>query len=421
MPRKRRLAFLLGATLLIGAPAAVLRAACVGAACEVAVAAPDVPFCSLPDAMRAAIERGFYEDRSPDVIGIATEGRLAAEGWPTESASVPVVPLMFAGSNVRNGATIPEGIRLDAVAPTIAAAIGLDRPHPEVRSGEALDIVADGPPPLLVVEIVWKDIGSPELDDASTWPRTSAIFEDGAATMEARTGALPLSSAATTTTIGTGGLPSRHGITGEWVRGNDGRAIEAWVPSAPVSVIASLADDLDADTRNASRIGLVATETSDLGAIGGNWYPSSDRDDVVTAPTDPVASANKLLSHGYGEDEVTDLLVVILEGTVEELDEDTASVIRTANEVSGGDVLFVLTATGPLEREGPATTELVERINERVAPIVSAVVPGGLFLDQDSLAREKVTDDAVVEELRAMPRSFADAFPELAITFARYC
>ena len=45
------------------------------------------------------------------------------------------------------------------------------------------------------------------------------------------TGSLPLDPAATLTTIGTGGLPSPHGITGTLVRDDDGAVARAW--SAP--------------------------------------------------------------------------------------------------------------------------------------------------------------------------------------------
>jgi sialate O-acetylesterase len=44
------------------------------------------------------------------------------------------------------------------------------------------------------------------------------MLDDGAGTLEGETGSLPIDPAATLTTVGTGGLPSQHGITGSFVR-----------------------------------------------------------------------------------------------------------------------------------------------------------------------------------------------------------
>ena len=70
----RRLTLLVVALALVGAPAVALTAFCVGQSCadEDQVAAA-VPFCALPGDLRAQIEAGFRQGRSPDVMA-ATSG-----------------------------------------------------------------------------------------------------------------------------------------------------------------------------------------------------------------------------------------------------------------------------------------------------------------------------------------------------------
>ena len=50
--------------------------------------------------------------------------------------TTPRVSLEIAGSGIRAG-RLPPDASLDDLAPTLAAAMGIERPHPEVRSGEA--------------------------------------------------------------------------------------------------------------------------------------------------------------------------------------------------------------------------------------------------------------------------------------------
>jgi hypothetical protein len=51
---------------------------------------------------------------------------------------------------------------------------------------------------------------------------------------------------------------------------------------------------------------------------------------------------------------------------------------------------------------------------------------GGFFLDQEAMATSGVTDDRVVSAARRLEtpgedRLLADVFPQIAVTFARYC
>ena len=95
--------------------------------------------------------------------------------------------------------------------------------------------MADGTRPRLILLIAWKGAGADELRDRPrAWPYLASLMRDGAGTLDGRTGSLPLDPAATETTIGTGGLPSQHGITGSYVRNTGGQVVPAYAPNAPV-------------------------------------------------------------------------------------------------------------------------------------------------------------------------------------------
>jgi hypothetical protein len=431
----RRTAAMLLAASLIALPAGVLRALCVGHACDrPGEAAADVPFCSLPDELRSRVAAGFKEGRSPDVLAVTNETPIAgAEGlqWPSITPERALVPVVFAGTGVDPDAPIPAGTGLDDVAPTIAEVIGLDRPHPEVRSGRAVQGVASGDAPRLVLEIVLSGVGSKDLASASRWPELTSLMEDGTGTRTAEVESVPLDPAAALTTIGTGGLPFQHGIIGTFVRNDTGKLVSAWGKGAPVSVIATLGDDLDELNRQKPLVGLVSTRATDRGVIGGNWYVDVDRDDVVVArgTTAQVAAARRLLARGYGTDKVTDLLAVVMRDHAGELDRGLGRLEDLARRASAGAVAVVVTATGDaggVGSEAVRATTVTKRIEKEVgAPVIEAFASSGLFLDQDVLAEEEVPEDEVVNALLGLQsggrRLLADAFPAIAVSFARYC
>jgi len=324
----RRLLILLLGLAAIGVPAGVLRAACAGKSCTATVAQARVPFCPLPAELKAKLAAGFREGRSPDVMAVArsesVRGGAGAGPWPSvaDPSTITAVPIAFFGTGIRAGAAVPVGTGLDAIAPTLSEVLGFRRPHPDVRAGTAVDGVANGERPRLVLEIAWKGVGTDELRaDPRSWPSLRSLMERGAGTLAGDTGSLPLDPAATLTTIGTGGLPSQHGITGTLVRNAGGQVVEAWGPGSPFSVIATLPDDLDEAMDQRPMIGLVARDQADRGIIGGNWYIGHDRDAIVVAKGgDAVRAARRLLAEGFGHDDVPDILAVVLDGSVGSMD-----------------------------------------------------------------------------------------------------
>lgn len=440
LPRRRLLLAVLAA-VLVAAPAAILAGLCLGNACR--RSDPNqgrVPFCSLAPELRSLIAAGFRDARSPHVLALT--GRTPVIGssatdeirWPSVNDTAPAdVPMVFAGTGVASGAEVPSGTTLDAVAPTLAEVVGLRRPHPGVRSGSSIPGLASGEAPRLVVLVAWKNVSSRELERRpQTWPVLRGLMEDGAATLEAAPGSLPIDPAAILATIGTGGLPRDHGITGSHVRNDQGVVVPAWEEDAPFSVIAALGDDLDDVNGQASRIGLVGTEAADRGLVGGNWYVNHDRDDLVIEP-DPGAqatAAETLLGSGYGGDTTTDLLALASEGPVRRLDEALGRVLVAADRASGGSFLLAVTSTGSAGSDGPEglpVADLESEIAAKVgADVIEASVLGGLLLDQEAMTRTGLSDDRVVTALRGARTSegkplFADVFPAIAVTFARYC
>lgn len=429
------------ALALVGAPAVALRAFCVGQSCsqDEAVAAP-VPFCPLPKDLRAEIEAGYRQGRSPDVMGATASSRVIGgsdagiplTGWPSApySANANRVPIAFLGAGVRAG-PLPPGVGVDRIAPTIARSIGYDRPHPEVRSGTALaGAVSEGSAPRLIVEIAWSGVGSDAFTQSGApWMERHVLSAGTASTLTATTGSLPADPAAVLTTIGTGGLPSQHGITGTLVRRSDGSTTRAWSRGAPISIIGTLADDWDHASGQRARIGLVAPDMTDRGMIGGTWYLDHDRDDLVIGSPDPATAVTRLIRTGFGADAIPDILAVVLDGSSRQMDRETGQIV-TGVERSVPDSMFVLTATGPTFASrvgGIAATTVMGQVNTALgAPVVSEATPGGFFLDTRVMAAHQLTSDDVVRAMDALDTSdgtplFADAYPGFAVSFSRYC
>ena len=403
----RRVVVALSVIVLVLAPAAVLRAVCAGHSCdEPDKGAAEVPFCSLPDQRRASIVAGFREGRSPDII--------AVKGAEPDDR----VPLLFWGTGIEPSATIPPRTTLDSIAPTVAEIIDLDRPHPEVRSGTAIESIHSNEVPRLVIVVVLKDVGTSEIA-GSDWPHLDELASQGAFAIDARVGSFPLDPVAVLTTVGTGGLPSQHGITGTLVRNDVGRMVDAWGPGAPVSVIAALGDDLDEQLKQQPLVGLIGEKT-DRGLIGGNWYVDNDRDTIITAadPLEAAGSVQSALTDAFGKDETPDLLAVTLEGSPKKLDR---AIVQIHELAARREATIVLTATGSSPRkDGGVDIASIERRIPGPTRLIEGVVPGGFFVGQSALAATGHTEDEVIDALLDSG-SFADAFAAITVSFARYC
>lgn len=443
----RRLLVLLAVLAAIGLPAGVLQALCVGRSCDAGTnEAPRVPFCPLDATLRRLIANGYREGRSADVLGVAGDVPIFTElggtriAWPSADADTRV-PVVLWGSGVASGATMPRNVALDRIAPTVSEILAFDRPFPEVRSGEPIEGVAarTGTRPRLILLIAWASTGTADLQDGpNAWPYLRSLMDDGVGTLDATTGSLPLDPAATLTTIGTGGLPAQHGITGSFVR-NDvsgspriGEVHEAFDDGAPVHVIATLADDLEQHADPRTLVGLVAADERDRGLVGGGWYPGQDAVDVAFGDTAAAPLAVDVdLESGYGADAVSDLLGVVLHGDVHRLDRMTREIVRSAERATNRSVLVVVAGTGTTERHRLAMpdTALVDAVEDAVPGtrrVVEATVAGGVYLDQAVLTESAVTGRAAADAMLDVTSSngetmMVDAFQGFAVSFSRYC
>jgi len=434
----RRLTVLMLVLALIGAPALVLRAFCIGESC--AQAGPveaTVPFCPLPAWLRGQIAAGFHVGRSPEVLAATSDTThvMAAYGttWPSTSdvRAATRVPLLFMGPGIRSG-ELSSSLGLDRIAPTLEPLLGLRRAHPEVRAGIAIPgVVREGASAPLVVTIVWRSVGMPELEARpDSWPwlakHIAGGSPDGAAGV-AVPGSLPLDPAAVLTTIGTGGLPAQHGITGTLLRGPD-RVARAWNEGAPPSVITTLADDLDLANAQASRVGLVAPDLADRGLVGDGWYVEADDDDVRIVSGDPLPAVDRLLSDGYGADAAPDMLGVVLGGPLETMDRRTEAIVAAVTS-RVPDATVVVTATGSLRAATHALPgrTVARRLDAAIgADVVSEVGSDGVFLDPAVVTARGISSDQVATALRDLTGAderplVLDAYPSFSVAFARYC
>lgn len=443
MDTGHRLARLLVVAAIVAAPAVVLRVLCVGNACDEAAeptGATSIPFCTLPPDIRTLIEDGYRLGRSPDVFAVARDSVVrgqvpdeptgAAAEWPSlESGGLTRVPIVL---NSRVG---PERLQaetgLDEVAPTLAQLIGLRWPFPELRDGVPIRGFRSNKPVRLLVVVAWKGVGSSDLEkEPRSWPFLRSLMRDGAGTLDGRTGSLPVDSAAALATVGTGGLPAAHGITGTFIRNEDGRLVKAFSPNAPVTVIAGLGDTLDEELGNKPLVGEVETDSSDRGMIGDGWYQGPNDDLIAVAKPGQVAVATeRMIAQGFGDDETPDLLAVTLEGNPASMDAATRDILENAALAAHGSLASAVVATGsatPVGAPTIAAKEIADRVDRAAgADAVLAAVPGGLFLDQQVLAANSISDGKIVDALAAVPgpagKVFSDTFPAFAISFSRYC
>jgi hypothetical protein len=416
---------------IAAAPAVALRAACEGRACGGREqASADAPFCSLSPRVRRLIEQGFRDGRAPDILGVTGKVLLSTgDGvrWPSTSDPATTVPIVFSGTGVDPEAEVPSGTRVDAIAPTLAEILRLKRPHPEVRSGQAIEGVTSSGKPRLVLVVALKGVGSSEVTEIAS---LRELLRRGAGTPAGDAGSLPVDPVAVMTSIGTGGLPYQHGMTGSVIRTDEGDLASAWGRGSPVSVIAALGDDLDRQLHQRPLIGVAGTEVGDRGLIGGNWYLDADRDRVVLR-RDAVRAAEGLLARGFGADRTPDLLAVALEGTTREMDVDLRRLIALATRgARDGSATVVVAGTGSSAPSGSILEDDVVEAMESELPgparVIAAPSAGGFFLDQRTVSREKIAQDEILDAMRPTrtpsgERLFADLFSSFAVSFARFC
>jgi len=134
---------------------------------------------------------------------------------------------------------------------------------------------------------------------------------------------------------------------------------------------------------------------------------------------------------------VPDILAVVLNGSVGSIDRRTRELVAAAERAAGGSVTVAIAGTGSGSGVEVGSTDaarirdsdIVSQVDAEVAGdqnVIAGAVPGGLFLDQEALAREGISGDAVVQSMLQVTapdaaRVFDDAFQGFAVSFGRYC
>jgi hypothetical protein len=226
---------------------------------------------------------------------------------------------------------------------------------------------------------------------------------------------VPVDPVAVEATIGTGGLPSQHGITGAEIRNANGKVVHAFGHGSPQPVIATLGDDLDLATNGAAKIGLVGSAAGDAGLTGDAWYGTGPvRDRTVTDGAHPADAVRGFLGRGWGADRTPDLLAVALSGSPRSDERASAAI---ADEVFRAVPAATMVFTGTGSTHGRAAT--------LPAPAGSdTVVGGGVFLDRSAGATTSAQDAVDALKADTAPDGsplFDDAFASYAVRFGRYC
>jgi hypothetical protein len=314
---------------------------------------------------------------------------------------------------------------LDQIAPTLEPLVGFHRPHPEVRSGTAIPGVATtGASSRLIVLIVWKGVGTRDVTRSGTpaLDRSMARGSQGVrvARGEATTGSVPVDPIAIEATIGTGALPSQHGITGTSIRGRNGNVTSAFGHGSPPPVVAAFGDDLDRWSNGAAKIGLLQQQVGDRALTGDRWYGTGSVIDRIERSGDLPRQVDGFLRDGWGADATPDLLAVPMSGGVPQDDRTTATLLDEI-ERQVPSATIVVAGTGWLQRPAPATP----------APLPGTVdapgagdAAGGYFLDRTAGAAANAS--TVVDAMHAETAPdgtplYADAFASYAVRFGRYC
>lgn len=371
---------------------------CLGGRCGEQQLIDANPFCAVPQPLLDLLIAGYRADRSADIFTVTGEPQVVGSMPDEANGASPVwisaastaatrVPLAFTGGGVPNSSL--EGAGLVDVAPTLARMTGTRWPHPEYLEGQALDGFVASKTPLVVV-VAWKGVGSDELEAVpAAWPFLRSLGTRGLLTLDAHTGSLPLDSSAVLATVGTGTLPSTHGITGTWLRALSGKVVTAWEKGSPTTVTVATGDVLDDASHGEALVGAVLDEPFDRGIIGGTWFVGlgqRDDDEVRVVPTSQsAATVSAVLARGYGQDATPDLLGVTLEGDVSQMDAATKRIAAAARRIGGGDAVVIVMGTGSAEDDvsGAVTATTVVRAVETSlgADSVVAADSGGIFLD----------------------------------------
>lgn len=167
----------------------------------------------------------FDHPAAPDLVVLHTAGHNWEDqgGHRGEHGSLDIVqaraPFVLSGAGVARRGLVDDHLRLVDVGPTIAALLGVperdDGRHLSRQDGRARTDLFDGPPPRLLVGILWDGTNANVCYDLAArgeLPHIARLIDDGLALGHGAFASLPTVTLANHTTILTGAHPGHHGI-----------------------------------------------------------------------------------------------------------------------------------------------------------------------------------------------------------------
>jgi hypothetical protein len=253
--------------------------------------------CRLPLDYLRRIRRGYFQDRSPDVVMVPREPNFFG-GFTSTTHSGPwpyvqEVPLVFYGPGVIEPVGevhVDREATLVDLSPTLAKL--LDQPWPGDRPGRALDgvdYVEGARPPKLILNLVWDGGGWNVLHQwPHAWPTLRRFMKKGASVQDVTVGTSPSVTPASHATMGTGTWPRVHGIID--IPQREGEQIVSSFPATSPRLlnVSTFADRYDLATDNEAKVGMIAYLYAHLGMMGhGAQWPGGDADVAVIADGGP--------------------------------------------------------------------------------------------------------------------------------------
>jgi arylsulfatase A-like enzyme len=251
--------------------------------------------CGIPRPWLERTQHGYFEPRSGQISLLPKTPAYMASGAGGWSHSGPWsylqhIPLVFYGpGHIPATGQVDRPVTMADIAPTLATLMRGSLPDadgtplPEVAELNAETLERD--PPRLILTIVWDGGGWNVLEQwPGDWENLLRLMDEGVSFTKATDGSSPSVTPAVHTTLGTGVLPWKHGITGVPVRDEGGQVVDSFLKGESGRFIqtAALAEKWDEQTGNEAKIGMVGYEPWHLGMIGqGAEREGGDKDDAA--------------------------------------------------------------------------------------------------------------------------------------------
>ncbi len=285
MPRRRRVALVLGLVLAVGATIAS------PAPAQDAPADLERLACGVPTSYLERTFLGWDADRGAELSWIPKEPNFVGSGLPHVGPwdYIQQVPMFWYGpGHIAARGEVDREVTLADIAPTQAALLGFDgftAPDGAVMREALAPSVATAEyrPPKVIVVMVWDAGGINVLEEhPGEWPFTRSLIEDGTWYTNAFVGSSPTSTAQDHATIGTGAFPVHHKIVGHHFK-IGGQDATPWELGPNYLMLPTLADLYDQAMNNEPKVGIVGTADIHFGMLGhGSFWKGGDRDIAVT-------------------------------------------------------------------------------------------------------------------------------------------